>query len=69
MAAQVIPFEQRKRQREGIIRQLENAYEAFRKCGANVKEPACAKEPRVQRHLPNAGGLFLVSQGSVEYGS
>jgi hypothetical protein len=66
MAAQVIPFEQRKRQREGIIRQLENAYEAFRKCGGNVKEPASAQEPRVQRHLPNACGLFLVSPGSVE---
>ena len=69
MAAQVIPFEQRKRLREGIMRQLENAYDAFRKCGGNVKEPASAKEPRVQRHLPNAGGLFLVSQGSVKYGS
>ena len=59
MAAQVIPFE-RKRQREGIMRQLENAYEAFRKCGANIKEPAPAKESRVQRPLSNTGQLFVV---------
>ena len=69
MRAQAIPFEQRNRQREGIMRQLENAYEAFRKCGGNVKEPVSAKEPRIQRHLTNAGGLYLVSQGSVEFGS
>ena len=69
MAAQVIPFEQRKRQREGVMRQLENAYEAFRKCGGNVKEPVSGKEPRTPRHLPNACGLFLVSQSSVEFGS
>ena len=59
MAAQVIPFEKRKRQREGIMRQLENAYEAFRRCGGNAREMAPREIP-VPRQSCNISGLFLV---------
>jgi len=61
MAGQVIPFERRKRQREGIMRQIENAYEAFRRCGGNVQRAATTpKDLRFPRQLTNTSRLFLV---------
>jgi hypothetical protein len=55
MAALVIPIDRLKHQREGIMRQMENAYAAFRKCGGNIEElinpgPASQGETRLRQH-------------------
>jgi hypothetical protein len=70
MAAQVIPIDRRKHQREGIMRQMENAYAAFRKCGGNIEElinpgPAAPGETRLGQHSPGTSGLFLISRGAT----